>query len=103
MTEAPRLPADALYVPDALKRGDNVIERTRSIALIANPLLGVDTARGERSFIRLPLPGEPRMFVTKSLLDSINFPRNHKRAGQPRYRWVPHSEGIELGYLVEGV
>jgi hypothetical protein len=102
MTETPRLPADALYVPESLKRGENVIERTRSVAIVADELLDVDLAAGERSYIRLPLPGEQRMFVTKSLVDSINFPRNHKRSGQARYRWVSYRDGIELGYLKEG-
>jgi hypothetical protein len=103
MPDAPRLPADALYIPEALKRGDNVIERTASVARVADELLGVDLAAGERSYIRLPLPGEQRMFVTKSLADSINFPRDHKRSGRARYRWVPYRDGIELGYLKEGV
>jgi hypothetical protein len=96
------LPADALFVPEALKTGENVIERTISITRISEPLLGVDRVRGERAHIRLPLPGEKRMFVTKGLVDSINFPSNTKRAGQPRYRWLTYRDGIELGYLVEG-
>ncbi len=57
MPDAP-LPADALFVPEALKTGDNVFERTASITGICEPLLGVDL-RGRRACI-YPAPAARR-------------------------------------------
>ena len=42
-------------------------------------------ARGERAYIRLQ--GNGKLFVSKSIFDTIFFPKDHQRDGQPRYRW----------------
>lgn len=91
---------DALKIPEARKRGAKMIARVASIADIAEPLLGVDRSRGERACIRLQ--GKDKLFVTTSPTDTIYFPKDHPRDGQPRYRWDKRADGIELGYLVDG-
>ena len=75
-----------------------MIDRVASIADVAEPLLGVDRARGERAYIRLQ--GNGKLFVSKSIFDTIQFPKGHDRDGQPRYRWVAQPDGSEFGYLV---
>jgi hypothetical protein len=91
---------DALFLPETLKRGGRMIDRVASIADIAEPLLGVDRTRGERAYIRLQ--GNGKLFITKSVTDTIYFPKGHVREGQPRYRWELQPDGAEFGYLVEG-
>jgi hypothetical protein len=106
-------PATAVY-PDALmisKRrmvGSRKATQVFSIADIADPILGVDVAKQERSFIRVQPNG--KLFVTKSThaklrdfpYDTLLFPRDHDRAGESRYKWVAQDDDIEYGYLVEG-
>jgi hypothetical protein len=91
---------DALFLPEALKRGGRMIDRVASIADVAEPLLGVNRARGERAYIRLQ--GNGKLFITKSVTDTIYFPKSHLRECQPRYRWELQPDGAEFGYLVEG-
>ena len=80
--------------------GARVFERVRSAADFADPLLEVDAAAGERSYIRKQPHG--RLFVTRDPADTIYFPTSHPRSGQPRYRWEKRPGGIEIGYLVDG-
>ena len=89
---------DALMMPEARKYGARMVDRVASITDIAEPLLNVDRARGERAYIRLQ--GNGKLFVSKSIFDTIQFPKGHERDGQPRYHWVPQPDGLEYGYLV---
>jgi hypothetical protein len=89
---------DALMLSDDRKRGARMIDRVASIADIAEPLLRVDRAGGERAYIRLQ--GNGKLFISKSIVDTILFPKDHPREGQPRYRWELQPDGSEFGYLV---
>lgn len=90
--------ADALQIPVRFRRGATQIERVASIDRIADPLLGVDRDAGEVGWIRTePIAGH--LFVTKSNDDTLYFPLNSPRRGQPRYNWVTRGDGIRLGYL----
>jgi hypothetical protein len=89
---------DALMLPEDRKRGARMIDRVASIADIAEPILEVDRAGGERAYIRLQ--GNGKLFISKSIVDTIFFPRDHAREGQPRYRWELQPDGSEFGYLV---
>jgi hypothetical protein len=89
---------DALMLPEDRKSGSRMVDRVTSIADIAEPLLEVDRARGERAYIRLQ--GNGKLFVSKSIFDTIFFPKDHQRDGQPRYRWDLQPDGAEFGYLV---
>jgi hypothetical protein len=90
---------DALMLPQDRKQGARMVDRVASIADIAEPLLGIDRARGERAYIRLQPNG--KLFITPSVLDTILFPKDHERDGLPRYHWVLQPDGSELGYLVD--
>jgi len=95
---------DALWIPDRLKRGKRFPDRVRSILAIAEPILGIDRAKGESAQMRLPGPQDRgRCLVTPSAGDTLYFAKTHPRSGEPRYRWdPPDARGIERGYLVEG-
>ena len=67
-------------LPEGRKQGTRMIDRVASIADIAEPLLEVDRARGERAYIRLQ--GNGKLFISKSIFDTINFPKDHA-AGRP--------------------
>jgi hypothetical protein len=89
---------DALILPAARKSGARMSERVRSVCDIAEPLLGVDFAAGERAWIRQQPHG--RLFITRNIQDTMLFALDHPRSGQPRYRWVPQADGSEWGYLI---
>jgi hypothetical protein len=89
---------DALMLPEDRKYGARMVDRVASIADIAEPLLQVDRARGERAYIRLQ--GNGKLFVTKSIFDTILFPKDHDRDGQPCYRWELQPDGAEFGYRI---
>ena len=89
---------DALMLPEGRKQGTRMVDRVASISGIAEPLLQVDRARGERAYIRLQ--GNGKLFVSKSMLDTILFPKDHQRDGQPRYRWELQPDGAEFGFLI---
>jgi hypothetical protein len=95
------LKIDALFLPADRKRGARMSDRVASISDIAEPLLSVDRAAGERAEIR-QLNGGQWLFITKSVYDTIFFPTDHPRSGQPRYVWVNQPDGCRFGYLVEG-
>lgn len=88
----------ALIVPEAWKRGGTQLDRIDSILRLAEPLLGVDRARGQRAYIRRQPGG--RLFVTADPADTIQFPLGHPREGRPRYQWVTHPDGSEHGFLI---
>ena len=89
---------DALMLPEDRKRGTRMVDRVASIADIAEPVLDVDRTRGERAYIRLQ--GHGKLFISKSTFDTILFPKDHPRDGQPRYRWELQPDGAEFGYLI---
>jgi hypothetical protein len=84
-------------LPEGVKKGTRMVDRVASIADIAEPLLEVDRARGERAYIRLQ--GNGKLFISKSIYDTIKFPKDHARDGQPRYSWQTQPDGAEFGYL----
>lgn len=91
---------DALMMPSTMKRGPRLHDRVDSICTAAEPLLGVDRRSGGRAWVRQQPHG--KLFVTRDLADTIYFPRDHPRSGQPRYQWEPQADGVEFGWLVEG-
>jgi len=91
---------DALMLPATLKRGDRLADRVDSVVTFAEPLLGVDRRSGGRAWVRQQPHG--RLFVTRDSADTIFFPRDHARSGQPRYRWETQTDGSQWGYLVNG-
>jgi hypothetical protein len=88
---------DALMLPATLKRGARLADRVDSICAFAEPILGVDRAKGERAWIRQQAHGQ--LFITRDSADTIHFPRDHCLSGQPRYRWEKQPDGSEWGYL----
>jgi hypothetical protein len=91
---------DALFLPEAWKKGETQLDRIDSILDIAEPLLEVDRSRREKAYIRRQPNG--RLFVTKDPLDILQYPVGHPREGKPRYHWVARPDGSEHGFLVEG-
>jgi hypothetical protein len=91
---------DALMIPAKFKSGSRLRGRIASIADIAEPLLGVDLAKGERAYIRHQPFGDH--FVSKCPYDTLQFPKESEQMGMPRYNWVLQDDGISYGYLVEG-
>lgn len=89
---------DALFVPEASKRGRTLFERIESILAIAEPMLGVDRTRGARAYIRRQ--GDGWLFVTRDPQDTIYFPLDSPLRGLPRYRWIDGADGIRRGHLV---
>lgn len=89
---------DALFIPERMKRGRTLYERIDSILEVAEPLLGVDRARGDRAYIRRQ--GDGWLFVTRDPEDTIYFPLNAPLRGRPRYQWLDGADGIRRGYLV---
>jgi hypothetical protein len=91
---------DALFLPESLKVGPTIFARVDSVCDVAEPLLEVDRAAGERAWIRTQPHG--RLFITRDPADTILYPTNHPKSGQPRYRWENREGGVEVGYLLEG-
>lgn len=89
---------DAILVPEKLKRGRTLIERIHSVLDIAEPILGVDRAGGERAYVRRQ--GDGGLFITRSPADTMFWPLESPLRGRPRYCWIPGGDGIRRGYLV---
>jgi len=89
---------DALFISEKMKRGRTLYERMNSILELAEPLLGVDRARGERAYIRRQ--GDGWLFVTRDPNDTIYFPLNTAFRGRPRYHWLEGAHGIRRGHFV---
>jgi hypothetical protein len=99
MSTIPTTPLpDALLIPERMKRGSTWYERMNSILDVAEPLLGVDRARGNRAYIRRQ--GDGWLFVTRDPQDTIYFPLDTTLRGRPRYQWLEKADGIRRGYLV---
>lgn len=90
---------DALRMAETAKSGGRIFDRVRSICLIAEPILQVDYAGGERAYICKLQHG--RLFITRNPASTVYFPTDHPRSGQQRYRWERQPDGTELGYLLE--
>jgi len=85
---------DALMLPQSWIRGKRLPDRVASILDRADPILGGPG--------RIRMMPHGRLFLTCSIEDTILFPTDHPRSGQPRYRWERQPDGSEWGYLVEG-
>jgi hypothetical protein len=100
-------PADAVLIPESMKQGNRKYHRVNSIMAIAEPLLGCNSERGEKGYMRrttMSVEEGPNqrtilLFVTKNPHDTLLFPTNHPRHPQPRYRWEQDGR-IRLGYLI---
>ena len=89
---------DALFLPvTAQTVSARIFERVAAVCRIAEPLLQVNHAAGERAYIRKQPHG--RLFITRDPADTIFFPTGHPRSGAPRYHWERQADGTELGYL----
>jgi hypothetical protein len=97
-TESTRPDALMMNIQSQIK-GSRSADRAASVCDIAEPLLGVDKANGEHAWIRQQPHGV--LFVTRDIYDTINFPQDHPKSGQPRYQWEPESNGIRRGFLVD--
>ncbi|WP_337176956.1 hypothetical protein [Paludisphaera sp.] len=93
------MPIDALIVPESWKTGGTQLDRIDSILRVAEPILGVDRARGGRAYIRRQPGG--RLFITNDPRDTISFPIGHPLEGRARYAWVSAPDGSERGTMVE--
>jgi hypothetical protein len=96
--------ADAVLIPESMKRGQRMYSRVDSILQIVSPLLGVKFARGDTIWIKKqdgPKVGrrEAMLFASRDLAASINYPIGDPKGRRgPRYDWV--SDGsLALGYL----
>jgi hypothetical protein len=89
---------DALFLPETVKRGERIFERVSAVCRIAEPLLECDYPR-EKAYIRKMPHG--RLFITRDPADTILYPINHPKSGQPRYRWEKRDGGMQVGYLIE--
>jgi hypothetical protein len=90
---------NALLLPESLKRGSRQIERINSILDLAEPILGVDRAQGDKAWIRKQPGG--MLFITKDPADTLFHVQNTPLAGKARYAWLPAEGGIRRGYLTE--
>jgi hypothetical protein len=63
----------------------------------AEKIMGFGPAR--RAYVRLA--DGTHHFCTGNPHDTIYFPTDHDRAGQPRYGWEPQPDGSRHGYLVD--
>ena len=88
---------DALMIRQECRRGVRLRDRIDSIADLAEPLLAVDRAAAQRTWIRMPSNGW--LFVTRDPHDTINYPTDHPRSGAARYTWEAQPDGIQFGYL----
>ncbi len=91
-------PPDALLLPEVWKTGQTQLDRIDSILAIAEPLLNVVRAAGQKAYIRRQPGG--RLFVTSDPADTLRFPLGHSHEGSSRYRWIPQPDGSEYGFLL---
>jgi hypothetical protein len=83
--------------PDAIRSplgfagpGDSLTRLTRLQAEFA-PILGT-----ARVYVRHQ---GPEHFITGGPADTLNFPADGPRCGEPRYDWEDRGDGILFGYL----
>ena len=89
---------DALMMPESLKRGGRSIDRINSVLDVAEPILGIDRAAGQRAYIRRQ-PGH-RLFVTADPADTLKVPSDRPGAGLPCYRWEARGD-LEYGWRID--
>lgn len=95
-----RTTSDALMISEALKQGHTLWDRANSILGIAEPMLAIDRAKGERAFIRRQ--GDGWLFVTKDPEDTVYHPLRTPLQRKPRYNWTDGTDGIRRGQLFRG-
>ncbi len=88
---------DALFLPPRLREGRSRFERVYAVSRIAEPLLEVNYAAGERAWIRKM--HDDWMFVTKSMEDTIYMTDSSGMSGKSRYEWINRGDGVRFGYL----
>lgn len=103
MTDAERmqLPAEK---PDAVKFDrrwqppgiDPQTDRRIAVQLWAEEAMGA-----RRVHVHPPVDSGPS-FVSRRPEETELFPYGHPQALAPRYRWVDHPSGCQLGYYVDG-
>lgn len=98
MDTTPTTP-DAVILPTRCAMGAHSLERATHVSEVAENILGVNRAVGERAHCFIQHTGV--FFCTKSLADTIAFPKGHKWEGHPRYNWVAKEDGSSYGYLVK--
>ena len=69
---------DAVMIDQKKAVGDRLLDRLKSVTDISDAILGVDRKKGERSLVRLQPPPWDKAFITKSLDDTINFPKTQR-------------------------
>ncbi len=98
LTLVPTCPTpDAIMMPATMKAGRNRFEKTYSVSRIAEPILEVDYAAGERAWIKAQ--AGDWLFITKNREDTIYMSDRSGAGGRPRYEWIPRGDGIRFGYL----
>lgn len=88
---------DALYVPH--QSGNSPYVRASKVTDIARKVLKMPD--GPAPVIEFAEQHDDKMvhFVRRTVQDTKLFPKNHERAGEPRYDWVEGPDGVRLGYL----
>ncbi|WP_165072121.1 hypothetical protein [Paludisphaera rhizosphaerae] len=91
---------DAVRIPASLVARHGAGEdRYESVVLLAEDLLEVDLDSLEEAYCR---DQQTFFFCTRDPQDAMNRPANaDSRPGEPRYRWEPAEDGVELGYLID--
>ncbi len=90
---------DALFLPPSFRVGRTRFERVHAVSRIAEPLLEVNYAAGERAWIRKM--HDNWMFITKSMEDTIYMVDDSGMPGKSRYEWINRGDGIRFGYLTD--
>jgi hypothetical protein len=90
---------DIVKYPVNWKVGDLVTDRVGAILDRCEPVLGVDRSKGERGWIHKTILGFE--FVSKVNHDTYNYPSEHYKNGQCRFRMVTQEDGSEHGYLID--
>ena len=88
---------DALFIPEALKRGRTMKDRMNSVLDLAEPMLGVDRPSGGRAYIRKQPGGQ--LFITRDPEDTIYHALTSPLRGRDRYAWLAGPDGIRRGWL----
>lgn len=109
MSDESRVP-DAVLVPNTWKGEGHEFHQLMTIGRIAKKMLKIDPAKGEKEYTRtadasIEVDGDtplvPLHFSTRNPHDTPVFPRNHRRGGQPRFRWERQPDGSALGFYVD--
>lgn len=108
METKPALPAGVVFdapksepaaAPDPSKP-DAIQCKPSDKEVIANAANLIDLPKGSPC-VR-GLPGGQVVFISQSIDDTLQFPRAHPHAGNPRYRWETQADGTQFGFKVQG-